>query len=576
VIGHKYLGLARLDGLEGDDRRCPIAPPAFLTQHCEGRHCRVHMAASSASGWDGRPLVVGQVFNKGDGASQLSPDAVSALDADALKWEQELWGNFVVIDDGAHEVSVSRSALGRLPCYFMEFDGWLVFASDIELLSSCRDSGLGLDWEAVTDHLAYPHLRRERTCLEGVRELIGGQTMTLTATGLDVRTHWTPWSAIPRRPSDIAVGDAARTIRSAVMQSIGALSRGFEHIVLGVSGGLDSAIVACALANFGHRATLVTQVTHDPRGDERDYARILAKGVGLPLEEHFEDLGLVDPCRSQSAHLPRPLARSFAQSGNAIMSEVAAGVGGDAYFTGGGGDNVFCYLQSPAPVADLLLQGRVLRALQCSSDLGRMTGAGTAKALRLGAARAFLRSPNYRWPRDTRFLSAAAAEKIRPGPLHPWLAYPRRNEPGASGHVAAILAIENHLEGYARELTLPVVHPLVSKPLVEAALTIPAWMWCAGGRNRAVARAAFADLLPRQIVERQTKGAPDGFVAQVYAHYHSRIREFLLDGVLLSHGILDGHALEAGMTGDGPVTGTDYARLLSICDVEAWCRQRLP
>jgi len=52
--------------------------------------------------------------------------------------------------------------------------------------------------------------------------------------------------------------------------------------------------------------------------------------------------------------------------------------------------------------------------------------------------------------------------------------------------------------------------------------------WRAGGRDRAVARAAFAADLPPAIIGRRSKGGPDGFSAIVLREHRTAIRERLL------------------------------------------------
>src|SRR3546814_6537693 len=63
---------------------------------------------------------------------------------------------------------------------------------------------------------------------------------------------------------------------------------------------------------------------------------------------------LIDLSKSGSTHLPRPVGRQFMQEiERAYRAEVKTH-GFDAIFTGNGGDNVFCYLHSAAPIVDRL------------------------------------------------------------------------------------------------------------------------------------------------------------------------------------------------------------------------------
>src|SRR3546814_2426621 len=62
----------------------------------------------------------------------------------------------------------------------------------------------------------------------------------------------------------------------------------------------------------------------------------------------------VDLAESAARGLPRPSARAFAQASALLADAVACDHHASAIFDGGGGDNMFGSLQSPAPVVDCL------------------------------------------------------------------------------------------------------------------------------------------------------------------------------------------------------------------------------
>lgn len=569
MIRPRLVGCCRTNAASGGEN--PFQRPTGLTLTFTTRDCRVWFAGREADYQiSADTLLIGQAYQFSPGYPRIGSDTTTGQ-APPLG-EDRCWGDYLLITQDDDKLRVYRSAMGRLPCYVVAIDGWTLFSSDIDLLEQACGLRFAPDWDAIAHHLCHPHLRVARTCLTGVTELFGGQALTIGPTGDTIASEWTPWPHRGTRPATLGNEDLADRIRSVTLQTVGRLAEPYGNVVLGVSGGLDSSIVAAALINAGIHVTLVTIASRDPRGDERHYARILAKGLGLPLIERDEDIDLVDPFVSQSTHLPRPIGRSFSQSTDALLSAVARQEKADCHFNGAGGDNVFCYLQSAAPVADLLKRGDLFHALRCASDIGKLTGAGMWKALRLGARRTFFRSPSYRWPVEPRYLEPETITRSRHIASHPWLKAPPGAMPGTASHIAAILAIENHLEGFARELTLPVISPLVARPMVEAAIDIPAWRWCAGGQNRVVARAAFADMLPSEIIERRSKGTPDGVAAAVFERHHRQIGAFLCEGLLASNAIIDREAIASACARDGPVRGYDYIRLLSLCDVEAWVR----
>lgn len=493
--------------------------------------------------------------------------------SDGIFGECDAWGDYIVVTGDMHGAHVLRAPLGRLPCYYVRWKSAVILVSDIRVLKSLGLPVPALDWDAVARFLIAPELRAAATCLAGVSELVGGCRLTILNGDIHIRTAWSPWPFASKVAQLRDAREARIMLRRTIEEVVGAHCRQYSHILLGVSGGLDSSIVAAVAARSRAQTTLVTMAASDRAGDERAYARILAGRLGLPLIEAFEDIARVDVHVSRSGHLPRPHARSFAQSSDDVFVALAKERGIDAFLSGAGGDNIFWNLTSAASVVDTVLGGFGPGAtFRNALDLADMCGASVPHVL-LRALRSGLSRRPVSWPTDGTFVADDVRREIS-AHEHPWLVAPADHLPGKVRHVHCIMGIENHLEGYGREALAPMVAPLLSQPLVEACLRIPTWMWCMGGQDRALARAAFADCLPAAILERTEKGTPFGFALQLFEKNRAVLRDMLLDGVLAREHLLDLRAVEACLARDDPAAGLAHYRLLCIADVEAWVRHR--
>lgn len=116
--------------------------------------------------------------------------------------------------------------------------------------------------------------------------------------------------------------------------------------------------------------------------------------------------------------------------------------------------------------------------------------------------------------------------------------------------------------------------PLLSQPVVEACLKVPSWMWIAEGRNRAVARDAFADVLPADVLHRRSKGTFTNYSGAVYRRNKSRLREYLLTGQLAKHGLLDIDALRQFFDRGLGQQDDTFMRIFDLCAVENWVRHQ--
>lgn len=479
------------------------------------------------------------------------------------------WGSYIHLSDGPPGIALTRDPSGMLPCYVRHCDGVSLAASDAKLLT-CTGTA-EIDWPCLAGFLATGGMRSRATCLAGIFEPVPGTRQQLAADNAP-ETLWSPWTfttAKSRIPSEAA---AAETLRRTINQVAEAWAAQFPDVVLGVSGGLDSSIVAAALKCAGANITAVTLATRERDGDERAYARALTDALGIPLVEAFEDPDHVDLEYSAAAHLPRPSTRAFSQSSDAIQLAIASERRATAFMSGGGGDSVFCALRSASPLADrILAKAGLVDLARTARDIGSLTGSPLWPVLVRGVRNAW-RGVRPLPPLANPFLSRDCRAAVTALPLHPWLAPPAGTSPGKAAHIAWILGIFNHLDPVGRTLQLPGIFPLMAQPVVELCLRIPTWMWVSGGRDRAVAREAFRDILPKVVLERRSKGTPASFVMTLFETRRSQIREMLCDGLLAHNGLIDRTAVAHYARDPRPVSDVRYMQVMSLVDAESWAR----
>jgi len=158
--------------------------------------------------------------------------------------------------------------------------------------------------------------------------------------------------------------------------------------------------------------------------------------------------------------------------------------------------------------------------------------------------------------------------------IHPWIQGADSIPPGLLWHVLCLSVPLPFYESFggATELERTVV--LMSQPLVELCLRIPSYVWITGGRDRAIARGAFADELPPAITRRHQKGAIDRLNRMLLDENETFVREMLLDGLLVKHGLLDGDKLALHIGREHSPAGFEYNEVLRqhLC-TETWLRR---
>jgi asparagine synthase (glutamine-hydrolysing) len=115
---------------------------------------------------------------------------------------------------------------------------------------------------------------------------------------------------------------------------------------------------------------------------------------------------------------------------------------------------------------------------------------------------------------------------------------------------------------------------LMSQPVMETCLRIPAYVWITGGRDRSIARRAFADVLPRAIIRRTQKGLADRYNRRMLDRNAKFLREMLLDGLLVRAGLLDRAKIEDFTRPDSMSASFEYNEVLRrhLC-TEIWARR---
>lgn len=287
--------------------------------------------------------VLGDVFQRGtsDRAHFKSGTATSAS-IRPQELMRHYWGPYIaILRDGPAVLEIVRAPFGSLPCLYTHRDGLILIASDLVLLALAGWMPSGLDWGAIAHRLAFQNIASTTTCLSGLTDLRGGTCLRICDGTIAVTQAWTPWDHGGRHHWADDRDEAADTLRRALTAAVRASRGDAERVLLMLSGGLDSSILAATLASQGGAFECFNLCSHGGVGDERRYARAVASHLGAPILEAEWDVGLVDISRSDAAGLPNPVARSFMQGTNALLAQAIATSGADLSIDGGAGDNVF-------------------------------------------------------------------------------------------------------------------------------------------------------------------------------------------------------------------------------------------
>ncbi|MGY6517570.1 MAG: asparagine synthase-related protein [Lysobacteraceae bacterium] len=520
-------------------------------------------------------IVLGHLFNregKAVGSLDHLPEATHPARLRAHIIER-CWGDYLLLQphhDRRHALTVTRSpaAAGGVPCVHSIRDGAGFLTSNIELAVRLGLYRRRVDWTAIAHRLRWPGIKSARTALAGIGELLPGCSLHIGADGVSEDAAWSPWTFVAPGARTLDPQEAADAIRGAVRSAVRAWLPLDRSILLELSGGLDSSIVAACLKDGPSRVTCCNLLTPPPGVDERHYAGLMADALGVPLHTHHLDKEQAEFRFPTPADSTAPTMGPLQYAIDVAMGALAERHGADSFHSGGGGDSVFCYLRTTAPAVDAARALRPAAAMAALRDLTRLHNCTLWTAGRLALAKLFRRPGPPARP-DTRFLPGDA-EPVPAFP-HPWFGAPANAWPGDRERIFD-LAGNQLFQGQApRGSRRPLRFPLLAQPVMEACLRAPSWLWIAGGRNRALARRAFGDL-PDEVRHRQSKATYIGFLGSVYTHKKTHILDLLADGCLDARGLIDIGAIRRFTARPLPPRDQTFLRLFELCMVENWLR----
>jgi hypothetical protein len=182
----------------------------------------------------------------------------------------------LVLDGRRRYLHSSIDGLG--PVYWMRDGGAAYFASRIDPLAQTAPGPLSVDWGAWASILVLRFPLGERTPFAEIRRLEPFSTLSRRRRRFRSHSPEWPWArAEPRLGRDAA----AKGVLAALREAVASLDR---PAAVPLSGGRDSRMVLCALAEAGRASVALT--VNDDEGDtfEEDLAAPVAAALAVPHE----------------------------------------------------------------------------------------------------------------------------------------------------------------------------------------------------------------------------------------------------------------------------------------------------
>lgn len=427
---------------------------------------------------------------------------------------------FAIWDGRRRRLMLARDRIGKKPLFYTEHAGSLYFASELQSILANPEIPRSVNWKGIDHYLSYGYLPAPESGFLGIHKLPPAHYAVWESGRKPVIERY--WTLSYRPQSDMNEMEAVEELRERMTEAV--RLRLVSDVPVGafLSGGIDSSIVVGLMAGLSSRPVKTYSIGfRDERFNELQHARRIAERWGT---DHHELI--VEP--DALAILPR-LLRHFGEpfaDVSAIPTYYVAAATREhvtVALNGDGGDESFAgyerYLGNF--LAERLHRfpgGRLI-----SSIAGRILPDSQDPRNRIRQARRFLQTAampmNERYPRWLTYFSEAEKRSI----------YAPDFQIEHDNLLGSLLEEMRELDPVSRAMAVDVVtylpedllvkvdittmanglearSPFLDHEVMEFAARMPIAIKMRGREPKYLLKRAFADLLPRENLQRRKMG----------------------------------------------------------------------
>lgn len=538
---------------------------------------------------DGCGIIYGRLFRNGR-EQAVSPEALlsdpvfakECIDTCGDYLVKNFWGCYVALlrDPKRGDWRVLRDCSGSIQCFYTNVRGVWVFFSDIQNIEAIA-SPFSVNWQYLSAFLSFPFLQVRETALRDVCEVLAGESIQSRDGHVSTRLAWNP-VVVAESLGTADVSRAAAEIRDTAESCISAWASVHDSVLHSLSGGFDSAVVLACLMQAHHRPSIicVNRFASGAAEDERAFARLAARRVGLSVLEVPWDTGsaVFDDQILRVQHVSKPTVPYLIQILHApAWRDISANHHCQAIWTGQGGDHLFGAFTTELGIVDSLrCRGLGRRFMTSLHDTARLTGRSLWHLLADLARFAFdedsFRRAAQLEPNAQLMPPDAIPKGLTKYVLHPWYWESRGIVPGKRYQLLQLADVLNRQRPVLGLEESDEFHPLLAQPLIEACLRVPLDVLLLNGKTRGLARLAFENHVPPEILRREQKGHTSAHMMGLLRRSIPYLKEILLDGLLASKGLLSRSALMNILDPDLPIRSEMFFPLFASVAAEVWLR----
>jgi asparagine synthase (glutamine-hydrolysing) len=530
----------------------------------------------------------------------------SKSDTEAIVHGYEEWGvaclnrfrgmfAFAIWDGKRRRLFLARDRLGKKPLVYWMENGHFIFASEIKSILQAPEVERRVNLRALHRYLALQYVPCPESIFEGIRKLPPAHYLLYESSGgVKVEQYWTlDFSPVRKRKEDLR--ELCDQIRTGLEESVNL--RLISDVPLGafLSGGIDSSIIVGLMAKRSASPVKTFSIGFDEAEfDELSYARIISKRFGTEHHEFVVRPNAIEILNKLAWHYNEPFADSsaiptyyVAKMTREFVKVVLTGDAGDENFAGYGRYRRAKWVSWFTRLPEMIRKACLPVLLKtCASLHWRektftrladfMEGLSEDQARNYGEqVKIFNRSEM-----DDLYTEEMGAHVKRVDPfaflMDQW------QEAKTDDLVDKLLHLDIHsylpedllvkmdIATMANSLEARV--PFLDHEFMEFAAAIPSHLKLKGAQSKFILKQAFADLLPKEVVNRKKMG----FGVPVSRWFRHELKDYVYDILLDERTLRRGYFKRVGiqrlLEEHVDLRNDHSAKLWALLFLETWFR----
>lgn len=506
---------------------------------------------------------------------------------------------FAIWDARRQQLFLARDRMGKKPLYYWHRNGLFLFASEIKALLCYPSVSRSVDWEAFHHYLAFGYTPADRSIFAEIAKLPPAHTALLREGALTLRRYWTLPQGDSRTGRSPSVREAAARVRERLRDAVRLRLESDVPVGVFLSGGIDSSAVVASMREVtGQRITTfsVGFGRATPSYDELPYARMVARRFETDHHEEILEPRVAELLPVIVHHFDEPFADSSAIPTFIVAQATARHV--KVALSGIGGDETFAGYPRYLGLRLSVPYGRFPRWLRAVSGAALLRFARDSES-----------SPNWGdWVR--RF--ATGSDRPLPGRYIEWMRFfseadltrlatpalrehwetdvelPHRTAFAAHGHEDPMdgvfrIDLSTYLpddllvmaDRMSMAHSLELRAPFCDHRVIEESLNLAPAVKIAGFRLKSLLKAAFADVLPPEVLSHRKQGFMVPLGRWLRTDLLATMQDLLSPDRVRARGLFVPGAVEALKQEHLSRTRSHSDRLWTLMVAELWMREYL-